>query len=215
MLKYPVFLKLSGRRVVVIGGGDVASRKVRALLATGAKIIVIAEQLCQDLTEACRGTDTKLIESSYSKNHLAEATLVVTATDNNQINKQVYSDCRDLGILCNVVDVPELCDFFVPAVVKRGNLQIAISTDGCCPAYAAHLRRKLEKDFTEKHGEFMVELENARQKIIKEIPEIAKRKKILERLVKDESFECFKNDGAEKWREFAAAIIFEESKKAE
>jgi len=154
MAKYPIFLELSGRRVVVMGGGAVAVRKARALLAAGARLVVVAEHVDDVLTALCQGTNAKLIKSKYSKDYLTGAVLAIAATNDAQQNKQIYKDCQELEVLCNVVDGPELCDFFVPAVVKRGDLQIAIGTEGYCPAYAGHLRKKLEQIFTDKHVEF-------------------------------------------------------------
>jgi precorrin-2 dehydrogenase/sirohydrochlorin ferrochelatase len=207
MAKYPIFLELSGRRVLLIGGGAVAARKARELLAAGARLVVVAERIDEMLTVLCKDKAAELIRSKYAKSYLAEAVLVVAATSNNQLNKQIYGDCQELEILCNVVDVPELCDFFVPAVVKRGSLQIAISTDGYCPAYAGHLRKKLEAVFTKNHGEFLAELETMRQKIIKEIGDPADRKALLGRLVDDKSFEYFVENGPSKWRTFADELV--------
>jgi len=155
----------------------------------------------------CRGTDVELIKSRYSKNYLAGALLAIAATNNARLNKQIYKDCQELEVLCNVVDVPELCDFFVPAVVKRGNLQIAIGTEGQCPAYAGHIRKKLEKIFTEKHGQFLAELETLRKDIIKNVPEPSDRKVLLGKLADDESFEYFIEKGQAKWHVFAAELI--------
>jgi precorrin-2 dehydrogenase/sirohydrochlorin ferrochelatase len=131
----------------------------------------------------------------------------VAATNNNQLNKQIYRDCQELEVLCNVVDVPELCDFFVPAVVKRGDLQIAIGTEGKCPAYAGHLRKKLEDIFTEEHGEFLAELETIRKQIIEDVPDPADRKSLLGRLVDEKSFEYFVENGPVQWRTFADEVI--------
>ena len=207
MAKYPIFLELSGRRVVLIGGGAVAARKAQVLLAAGARLVVVAERIDEMLTVLCRNKTAELIRSKYARSYLAEAVLVVAATNNNQLNKQIYKDCQELEILCNVVDVPELCDFFVPAVVKRGSLQIAVSTDGYCPAYAGHLRKKLEAVFTEKHGEFLAELETMRQKIIAEIADPADRKTLLGRLVDEKSFEYFVENGPAEWRTFADELV--------
>ncbi|MBN2181030.1 MAG: bifunctional precorrin-2 dehydrogenase/sirohydrochlorin ferrochelatase [Sedimentisphaerales bacterium] len=200
MAKYPIFLELSGRRVVVIGGGTVAVRKAQSLLAAGARLVVVAERIDKMMTALCKSKDAKLIKSKYSKEYLAEAVLAVAATNNQQLNKQIYKDCQELEVLCNVVDMPELCDFFVPAVVKRGDLKIAVGTEGDCPAYAGHIRKKLEKIFTEKHGSFLAELQAIRKKIIDEVPEPAERKAVLGLLVDDESFEYFVQNGPEKWR---------------
>ena len=181
MAKYPIFLELGGRRAVVIGGGAVAVRKAQALLAAGAHLVVVADRVDDILTALCARHDAKLIRSKYTKNYLTGAVLVIAATNNRQVNMQVYKDCQELEILCNVVDDPEFCDFFVPAVVKRGHLQIAIGTEGYCPAYAGHLRKKLERTFSEKNGEFLAELETLRKRIIKEVPKPADRKTLLDR----------------------------------
>jgi precorrin-2 dehydrogenase/sirohydrochlorin ferrochelatase len=207
MAKYPIFLELGSRRVVVIGGGAVAVRKVQALLTAGARVVVVAEHIDDMLTALCQGTDAELIKSKYSKSYLAGALLAIAATNNNELNKQIYKDCQELEVLCNVVDVPELCDFFVPAVVKRGNLQIAIGTEGQCPAYAGHTRKKLEAIFTEQHGEFLAELEKLRKNIIQNVTDPADRKTVLGQLADDESFEYFVENGTDQWHTFADELI--------
>ncbi len=207
MGKYPIFLDLVGRRAVVIGGGSVAVRKAEHLLDAGARLVVVAERIDKMMTVLCKNRNAELVKSKYAKNYLAEAVLAIAATDNPKLNRQIYEDCQELDVLCNVVDEPELCDFFVPAVVKRGDLKIAVGTEGLCPAYAGHIRKKLEEIFTEKHGEFLAELEKLRKKIIKEIPEPQDRKSTLGLLVNDESFDYFINSGAVKWRKKAAQTI--------
>jgi len=223
MAKYPIFLDLNGRRVVIIGGGNVATRKAETILGTGARLVVVAPRLDEMLRKVCAGTkagstpstssgqasspQAELIESKYSKDYLAGATLVIAATNDEALNKQIYKDCQQLGILCNVVDSPGLCDFYVPAVVQRGDLQIAIGTDGNCPAYAGHLRKKLEKIFTEKHGEFLASLETIRGFIINKSADASERKTLLGKLADDESFEYFLHNGPEQWRKRAEEII--------
>lgn len=207
MAKYPLFLELGGRRVVVIGGGAVAVRKAQALLASGARLVVVAERIDDMLTSLCQDKNAELIKSRYSKNYLAGALLAIAATNNHHLNRRIYKDCQELEVLCNVVDEPELCDFFVPAVVKRGDLQIAICTEGHYPAYAGHIRKKLEKIFTDKHGHFLAELETLRRQIIKDVPEPADRKVLLGRLADDKSFEYFIENGPAQWRTFADELI--------
>jgi precorrin-2 dehydrogenase/sirohydrochlorin ferrochelatase len=214
MAKYPIFLELGGRRVVVVGGGTVALRKAQALLDAGARLIVVAEGPSDALTALCARHGAELIRSRYAKQYIAEAVLVVAATNDAKVNEQVYQDCQTLEILCNVVDDPKHCDFFVPAVVKRGDLQIAIGTEGNCPAYAGHLRQKLEAMFTEEHGRFVAELERVRKEIIDAVPASADRKSLLGELVDDESFEYFRTNGPVAWRERAESIIQSHEKKA-
>ncbi len=168
MAKYPIFLELAGKRVVIVGGGTVAARKAEPVLKAGARLVIVAEKICDALRGLCGGTkagstlrfpsgqasspQAELIESKYSKDYLVGATLAIAATDNAELNKRVYKDCQQLEILCNVVDSPGLCDFYVPAVVNRGDLQIAIGTDGKCPAFAGHIRKKLKKNLHGKDG---------------------------------------------------------------
>jgi precorrin-2 dehydrogenase/sirohydrochlorin ferrochelatase len=155
----------------------------------------------------CADSNAEVVRSKYSKDYLVGAVLAIAATNDRRLNKQIYKDCQELEILCNVVDEPQLCDFFVPAVVKRGRLQIAIGTEGDCPAYAGHIRKKLEKVFTDKHGEFLAELEALRERIIKDVPDSTDRKAMLGKLVDDESFEYFAQNGPDVWRRKAQETI--------
>ena len=207
MAKYPIFLDLNGRWVVIIGGGSVATRKAETILGTGARLVVVAPRFDEMLRKVCSGTKTELIESKYSKDYIGRATLVIAATNDETLNKQIYKDCQQLEIVCNVVDSPGLCDFYVPAVVQRGNLQIAIGTGGKSPAYAGHLRKKLENIFTEKHGEFLAQLEAIRGFIIEKIADASERKAILGQLAGDDSFEYFLQNGPEQWRKRAEEQI--------
>lgn len=207
MAKYPIFLELDGRRVVIIGGGAVALRKAQPLLEAGCRLVIVAEHVDDMLTALCRGRNAELIKSKYSKQYLAGAMLAVAATNNHKLNEQIYKDCQELEVLCNVVDEPQLCDFFVPAVVKRGDLQIAVGTEGHYPAYAGHVRKKLEGIFTEEHGRFLTELEKVRKRIINEISDPADRKIVLGQLADDKSFEFFIENGSSKWQSFAEGII--------
>ena len=207
MAKYPIFLELNGRRVVVVGGGAVAVRKAQALLAAGARLVVVAQRIDNMLTVLCRGNKAELIKSKYSKDYLAGAVLAIAATNNHKLNRQIYKDCQELEVLCNVVDEPELCDFFVPAVVRRGDLQVAIGTEGHYPAYAGHIRKKLEKIFTEEHGQFLAELETIRKRIIEGVEEPTERKALLGELADDKSFEYFVENGPAQWRSFAEELV--------
>jgi precorrin-2 dehydrogenase / sirohydrochlorin ferrochelatase len=203
MAKYPIFVELAARRVVVVGGGAVAVRKATSLLEAGARLVVLAFKPNDAMTVLCTNHGGELIRDRYAKQYIGEAVLVIAATDDPQVNAQVYHDCQELEILCNVVDDPEHCDFFVPALVKRGDLQIAIGTGGYCPAYAGHLRQKLETQFTQEHGRFLKELESIRKEVVGEVSSEADRKSLLGELVDDESFEYFRTHGPQAWRKRA------------
>lgn len=207
MAKYPIYLEMSGRRAVVIGAGAVAVRKVEALAEAGARVTVVAEHFGAGIEEALALLNVETVISRYHKDFLVAATLVIAATNNTELNRRIYEDCQELEILCNVVDQPQLCDFFVPAVVKRGDLQIAVGTEGQCPAYAGHLRQKLEELFTETHGRFVDELAKARSRIIEAIPDGDRRKALLGKLASDESFEYFTAHGPDQWHHHADDLI--------
>jgi precorrin-2 dehydrogenase/sirohydrochlorin ferrochelatase len=206
-MKYPIFLNLKSKRAVVIGGGSVAARKILGLLEAQARVVVVAEQIDDVLETRCKNSNTEFIEAKYSKDYLVGASIVFAATNRRKINEQIYRDCQQLEILCNVADDPELCDFFVPAVVKRGDLQIAICTEGDYPAYAGHIRKKLEDIFTEKHGQFLAELEIIRRQVLETVTDSAERNSLLGELAGDTSFEYFIENGSAGWKKFAEKMI--------
>ncbi|MDO8302362.1 MAG: bifunctional precorrin-2 dehydrogenase/sirohydrochlorin ferrochelatase [Sedimentisphaerales bacterium] len=207
MAKYPIFLEMRGRRVVIVGAGAVAFRKAQILLDAGARLTIVAEHAEPAVEILCqKNKQAELVKSPYSKEYLNGATLAIAATNNRELNKQIFHDCQSCDVLCNVVDDPELCDFFAPAVLRRGDLQIAISTDGICPAYAGHIRKKLEEMFTETHAQFLAELECMRIKVIHDIPDADGRKTVMGTLADDESLGVFTAD-ADNWRRYADEII--------
>ena len=208
-MKYPVFLNLESKRVVVIGAGPVAARKILGLLEAKARVVVVAEKIDDALKIRCKNTNIEFVEAKYSKDYLVGTTIAFAATNNQKLNEQIYKDCQQLDVLCNVVDSPGLCDFFVPAVVKRDDLQIAICTEGSFPAYAGHLRQKLEDIITPQHGEFVTELEKLRGKVFEQIRDDNKRKTIFGTLAGDEAFEIFKKNGPKALGDWAEKIINE------
>lgn len=196
---------------MVIGAGPVAARKVQSLQEAGARVTVIAEHVRPMLEEAFHLPHVELVLSPYRKDYLVGATLAIAATNDTALNRQIFADCQSLEVLCNVVDQPELCDFYVPAVVRRGDLQIAISTDGHCPAYAGHLRKKLEEQFTDTHGKFVDALEQARRQAIAAIDDADQRKAVMGRLAGDESFAYFVQHGTGQWHEHSQSLIADHS----
>ena len=144
----PIFLDVTGRRCVVVGGGEVAARKVESLLAAGAQVTIIAPVISAGSLSAI--VDRRLathVARAYRRGDIAGCALAYAATDDRDLHHALADEARALSIPLNVADVPELCSFIAPAVLKRGTLQIAISTGGASPAFAARLRRELEKQF--------------------------------------------------------------------
>src|SRR5580700_3127719 len=143
----PIFLDVTGRECVVVGGGEVALRKVKALLEAGAHVTVVSPRVSPQLESlAARGL-VKHVAREYECGDIRGCVLAYAATDDPKLHRELAAEARVLGIPINVVDVPELCTFIAPAVMKRGALQIAISTSGASPAFAARLRSELEDRF--------------------------------------------------------------------
>ena len=140
---YPIFLDVSGKRVLVVGAGDVALRKIEALLECAAKVAVVAPETCDGVDELARRASIDLFRRKFQPDDIEGAALAIAATSDESVNRSVSVICRSRGVPCNVVDVPELCDFHVPSVVRRGGITVAISTGGGCPAFAGRLRREI------------------------------------------------------------------------
>jgi precorrin-2 dehydrogenase/sirohydrochlorin ferrochelatase len=206
MSKYPIFLELKASKIVIIGAGTVAYRKIQSLIQTGARFVVVAKKFHPSFKTFDKNPAIELIKSKYKRTYLSKAALVISATDDKHLNRQIYDDCRDLDILCNTVDQPEFCDFYMPAVIKRDNLQIAISTSGRCPGYSRSLKSQLEQIITNQHGKFLQELEIYRKKILDEIDSPHLRKAAIGELIGEKSFEYYKKNGSHTWRQRAENI---------
>lgn len=165
MKYYPLFLDIAGKKCVVIGGGEVAARKVARLLECGADVFVVSPELNAELVTMKADNTVFHIESVYSADCLTGAALVIGATDNEKINAAVCADARKLGIPVNIVDDPEKCDFILPSVVERGDLIMAVSTGGKSPALARHLREELEKKYDRKYEIFLKILGGLRRRM--------------------------------------------------
>nr|MBF0221515.1 bifunctional precorrin-2 dehydrogenase/sirohydrochlorin ferrochelatase [Desulfobulbaceae bacterium] len=151
MMFYPAYLDIKGRECVVVGGGRVALRKVRGLLECNASVSVVSPILHAEL--AALHAQGKIIwhEKKYSKGDIVGAFLVIAATNDQGAQEEVFHDARQLNTLLNVADVPEKCNFILPARVQRGSLSISVSTGGKSPALAKMLRKKLEQEFDENY----------------------------------------------------------------
>lgn len=151
-LYYPVFLDVRGRRAVVVGGGTVAERKADGLVRAGAQVLVVAPEATTSLEAWAREGRIELERRMFRDDDVAGAFLVYAATDNVAVNHAVYALAEASGVLANVVDDPAHCSFIVPSVVRRGSLQLAVSTGGAAPALAKRLRRELEGHYSEEWG---------------------------------------------------------------
>ncbi len=194
---FPVFLNLSGRLCVVIGGGKVAERKINSLLKTGAKVKVISPELTPKLKELADKGSFEWIQREYTSGDIRGAWLVIAATNSPEVQKLVFEEAEKERIFCNVVDVPELCSFIVPSSVKRGALCIAISTSGKAPAVARRLREVFEAEFGEEYEVYIELMHELRKQVLDTIPSEKERQQILRRLALAPILECIKQKNFE------------------
>jgi len=162
---YPIFLNLSGRKCVVIGGGQVALRKVTTLLQHGADITVISPRLCKGLREPDCDGRIKVRRRAYRAGDLEGAYIAIIATGNRSVNLHASLEARCNRIPVNVVDDPGLSDFILPAIIRRGSVSIAISTSGKSPALARKIRTRLEGEMDEKYAELVLLIEGVRREV--------------------------------------------------
>jgi len=185
---FPIFLKLDGRRCLVVGAGKVAEGKIRGLIEARASIEVVAPEAVWQLKkwawEGVIGWKARVFQPS----DLDQVSLVIAATSIPEVNREVFKEARLRNVLCNAVDDPENCDFYYPAVVNRGDLQIAISTGGRSPALAQRLRQELEEQFGSEYESWVAELGKAREELTAQVLDIEARKKLLHEIASREAF---------------------------
>lgn len=165
MRYYPINLDIAGRDCIVIGGGAVAERKVATLLEAGAVVTVISPHLTPELATLAACGKICLRQRVWQSGDLAAFFVVVCATDDEVVNATAAAEARQAGALVNVVDTPELCDFTLPALVSRGELQIAISTGGASPIFARRIREQIEELYNKDFGVYLQELAIIRQQM--------------------------------------------------
>jgi precorrin-2 dehydrogenase/sirohydrochlorin ferrochelatase len=165
MLETPFYvacLKLTGRRCVVVGGGAIGLEKVEGLLACDASVVLIAPDAIAELEELAREGSLEWVERAYEPGDLERTFLVVAATDDTDVNIGVYEDAERRAMLVNVVDVPPLCNFILPAIVRTGPLAIAISTAGASPALAKRIKAEIAQSYGEPYARLAVLLNEVR-----------------------------------------------------
>ena len=189
---YPLFMNLAGHRAVVIGGGTVALRKIEALWTAGAQIKVVSPEISEQIRNLISEARLEWLPRKYEPGDLAGAMVAIVACGNQEVNRRAWAEAREKRILINVVDEPDFCTFHVPAVVRRGPVQIAISTGGQSPALAKYLRRKLEAAVGPEYGQLAAELGKFRDWLRENVPDQARRAQILEKLVNSHALELLR-----------------------
>jgi len=192
MAFYPLYIDLEGKKCVVIGGGDVAERKVISLLECGADVGVVSPEFVPGLIKLAGEGKIRIKSRGYEPGDLKGATLAIVATDDNAVNREVHREATENQIPVNVVDVPELCSFIVPSTVRRGDLIISISTSGSCPALAKSIRKQLQQIFGEEYADYCRILRDFREEVTKRYDDPEERKRALNRLIESDAIDLIK-----------------------
>jgi precorrin-2 dehydrogenase/sirohydrochlorin ferrochelatase len=197
MRYYPVQLDIRGRRCLVVGGGGVGTRKAEGLLACGAAVTVVSPEASARLKALAAAGRLVLAARPFRPEDLAGVFLVIGATDDEPLNRRVSEEAERRGILCNIADRPEACNFILPAVVRRGELTVAVSTAGRSPALAKKLRGDLERQFGPEYAVLLDLLGAIRRRLLARAHAPEAHKPLFERLVASDLLELIRrNDRA-------------------
>jgi len=162
---YPVSLNIKGRKCVVVGGGEVALRKVQTLLEHGARVEVISPELGPELVQLARRGEITALNRKYQAGDLRDSFLAIAATDDSDTNRQIVSEAKNKAVLVNVVDDAQNSDFIVPFCLRRGDVTIAVATAGRSPALARRIRIRLEEDFGEEYAALALLVDEVRTEL--------------------------------------------------
>jgi precorrin-2 dehydrogenase / sirohydrochlorin ferrochelatase len=190
MSLFPMFLKLEGRRCLVVGAGKIGESKIRSLLIAGADVHVIAPSATPAVVAWERAGVLTWSARPFDPSDLESFFLVVAATSSLDVNDSVFREAQRRRVLCNVVDDPQRCDFFYPAVVRRGDLQVAISTAGKSPALAQRLRREFEKQLAPVYAGWLESLGKLRKQLFADSLDPEQRRGLLHVAASRSAFEA-------------------------
>ena len=186
----PIFIKLANRPCLVVGAGTVAASKIAALLASGARITVVAPAANSEVRQLVASGQLRWLPRKFQPEDLAGAFLAIAATSDSAVNRAVFLGSQRLGVLCNSVDDPPHCDFYFPAVVRRGDLQIAISTSGESPAVAQRFRQEIDDNLDHCIADWLYLVGDVRREIMAKHPPSDERKRLLHLLAYTEICEA-------------------------
>ncbi|MGQ9525402.1 MAG: precorrin-2 dehydrogenase/sirohydrochlorin ferrochelatase family protein [Armatimonadota bacterium] len=204
---YPVFLNLRGRQVLVIGGGQVALRKVQGLLGCGAVVKVIAPEVVPALEELAREGRINLSQRAYEAGDLQGASLVIASTNQREVNAQVSAEAAERGIFVNVVDDPELCSFILPSVLSWGDLVVAVSTGGRSPLLARQVRDLVADVIGPEYGEMAALMGRLRPEVRKAGATEADRARIWRKVLASPAMDLLREGKVREAEEVARACI--------
>jgi precorrin-2 dehydrogenase / sirohydrochlorin ferrochelatase len=191
---YPIYMQLNEQPCVVIGGGKIAEGKVDGLLAANAKVKIISPELTPHLHDLVKQNHIEYTARHYQMGDLTGAFMVICATDQTEINHQVWQEASANGQLVNVVDDTPRCNFIAPAILRKGDLNIAISTGGKAPALAVRLKERLQKEIGPQYERFLELSGKLREPLARHIPDFETRKKLWYELVDSDILELLSQD---------------------
>ena len=203
---YSVSLNLEETPCLVVGGGAVALRKVESLIAAGARVKVVSPEVAPEI-EALE--EVEIARRKFRLDDLPGRFLVISATDDREVNEKVAGEARRRGILVNVVDVPDLCNFFVNSQVRRGDLTISVSTGGASPALAKRIRKELERQYGEEYADFLSLMRGYRPTIIREVTDPERRSRVFKALAAARIEDVCRNEGEAAARKAIEQVINE------
>ncbi len=194
MKYFPINLNIKDKKALIVGGGEIASRKAKSLVACDAKVTIVSLSFCAQLT---RMKKIKRIRRGYRKSDLKNVCIVICATDSKAVNRKVYEQAQELGIPVNVVDQPDLCTFTVPAVASKGDLMITISTGGGSPSLSGKIRKKIEKEITDTYSKHLSLLKTMRPKVQAAGLTTEKRMSLLKKMSSDKVHSVLEKEGVQ------------------
>ncbi|MFZ1986273.1 MAG: bifunctional precorrin-2 dehydrogenase/sirohydrochlorin ferrochelatase [Desulfatitalea sp.] len=194
MRYYPICLDIKERLCLVVGGGQVGTRKVHTLLDCRARVTVVSPEATEELAALARQGRIVWEQRAYRAGDQDGAFLVIGATDVEALNSRIHQDAEGAGRLCNIADQPERCNFVLPAIIQQGDLMIAVSTSGKSPAFAKHLRRLLEAQFGPEYAIFLDLMGAVRQRLLQQAHAPEAHKPIFEQLITQGLLEMIRSD---------------------
>ena len=203
MRYFPIYLDLKGRKALVVGGGAIAEGKALQLIAAGARVTIVSPGLTEALRASVERGEINHRNGSFIEEDLNGVVLVISATDDRKVNEEVANAAAARGLLCNVVDQPDLCNFITPALVTRGELQISVSTGGGSPTLTQRVKREVAALIGEEYGALLEIAAEMRAEAKDRIADFERRKEVLRAFVESDALDLIRAGKLEEARELA------------
>ncbi len=204
---YPINLDVRGRNCLVVGGGAVGARKVGTLLACGANVTVVSTETAAEIDRLAEAGAVTVERRGFVPEDLEGRFLVIGATDDTGLNRQISSEAEKRQMLCNIADFPEGCNFILPSVVRRGDLLISISTSGTSPAFAKALRKQISAAFGPEYGRFLQLMGALRARLLARSHAPEEHKPLFEALIDGGLLERIREQDVDAVNRLLAAVL--------